>query len=240
MPGIRKVVSRMSGTPPNAPERIHYLLTGHVIERGHAPDVETLARLAGCTEREAAEGLARLRDQRGVILEPDSTRVWSLHPFALTPTSFWVVTDDRRGWWANCAWCSLGVAAALNRAVTVSARDGGEGDPLTVRVEAGRPSREDLVVHFPYPPARWWDNPYAPCANILFFTSAETVDGWCARHGRPRGAVVRVDTVAELAGLWFGDYASPDWRRKTAAEAETIFRRLGLDPDFWTIPTSFR
>lgn len=56
----------------------------------------------------------------------------------------------------------------------------------------------------------------------------------------PRGAVVGVDTVAELAGLWFGDYASPDWRRKTAAEAEAVFRRLGLDPDFWTIPTSFR
>lgn len=234
------VATAMRETPSITPERIHYLLTAHVIERGHAPDIAALARLAGCTEDEAVEGLARLRDLRGVILEPDSNRVWSLHPFALTPTSFWVTTCDRRGWWANCAWCSLGVAAALSCDVTVSARDGGEGDPLTVRVEAGRVTRSDLVVHFPYPPVRWWDNPYAPCANILFFAGAEAVGGWCSRHGRPRGAVVGVDTVAELAGLWFGDYASPDWRRKTAAEAEAVFRRLGLDPDFWTIPTSFR
>jgi hypothetical protein len=230
----------MSATRPNTPERTHYLLTAHVVERGHAPDVGALARLAGCTEPEAAEGLARLRDLRGVILEPDSSRVRSLHPFALTPTPFWVATDDRRGWRANSAWCSLGIAAAWNRGVTVSARDGGEGGPLTVRVESGRPTRPDPVVHFPYPPARWWDNPYAPCVNILFFTSAETIDGWCARHGRPRGAVVGVDTVAELDWLWFGDHASPGWRRKTAAEADAIFRRLGLDPDFWTIPTSFR
>src|SRR5262249_36611860 len=150
-----------------------------------------------------------------VILEPDSTRVWSLHPFALTPTSFWVTTDDGRGWWANCAWCSLGIAAALKCAVTVSAWDGGEGDPLAVRIDAGRPDRTALGVHFPYPPARWWDNPYAPCANILFFSGGGKVAAWCERHGRPRGAVVGIETVARFAGLWFGDYASPGWRRKT-------------------------
>jgi hypothetical protein len=52
--------------------------------------------------------------------------------------------------------------------------------------------------------------------------------------------VVKVTTVAELAELWFGDYASPDWRRKTAAEAGAIFRRLGLDPVFWALPKTFR
>lgn len=211
-----------------------------MVERGHAPDLETLAELAGCSTDEAAEGLARLREMHGVILEPDSTRVWSLHPFALTPTSFWVAADERRGWWANCAWCSLGIAAALRRDVTVSARDGGEGDALGFRVECGRPTRIDLFVHFPYPPARWWDNPYAPCANILFFTNAESVAAWCERHGRPLGAVVAIATVAELADLWFRDYASPDWRRKTAAEANAIFRQLGLDPAFWTLPATFR
>ena len=39
----------MTESPPNSPERIHYLLTAHVIERGHAPDVAALARLAGCS-----------------------------------------------------------------------------------------------------------------------------------------------------------------------------------------------
>jgi hypothetical protein len=230
----------MTENPPNSPERIHYLLTAHVIERGHAPDVEALARLAGCSTDEAAGGLTRLRQMHGVILEPGSTRVWSLHPFALAPTSFWVSADGRSGWWANCAWCALGIAAALARDVTISARDGGEWEPLTFRVEAGRPARADLVVHFPYPPARWWDNPYAPCANILFFSDPASVAAWCERHGRPRGAVVAIETVARLAELWFGDYASPDWRRKTARVAEAIFRALELDGAFWAMPATFR
>jgi hypothetical protein len=225
---------------PITPEHLHYLLTTHVAERGHAPDVDALAELAGCSPEAAAEGLVRLRDMHGVILEPGSHRVWSLHPFALTPTSFWVWAEGGRGRWANCAWCSLGIAAALRRDVAVSARDGGEEDPLNFRVVAGRPDRTDLVVHFPQPPARWWDNPYAPCANILFFSAGDLVPGWCERHGRPRGAVVGVETVAQLAGLWFGDYASPAWRRKTAAEADAIFRRLGLDPAFWALPATFR
>jgi hypothetical protein len=230
----------MTENPPNSPERIHYLLTAHVIERGHAPDVTTLARLAGCSVAEAVQALARLSEMHGVILEPGSDRVWSLHPFALTPASFWVSADGGQGWWANCAWCALGVAAALRRDVTVAARDGAEGDPLVFRAEAGRPGRADLVVHFPYPPARWWDNPYAPCANILFFSDADKIPAWCERHGRPLRAVVEVTTVAALAELWFGDYASPGWWRKTAAEAGAMFRRLGLDPVFWALPEAFR
>jgi hypothetical protein len=51
---------------------------------------------------------------RGVILEPGLQRIWSLHPFAMTPTAFWVSADDR-GWWANCAWCSLGIGAAIHK-----------------------------------------------------------------------------------------------------------------------------
>jgi hypothetical protein len=230
----------MTENPPNSPERIHYLLTTYVIERGHAPDVESLARLAGCSAGQAAQGLKLLSDMHGVILEPDSTRVWSLHPFALAPTPFWVSTDDRRGWWANCAWCSLGIAAALKHDVTISAGDGAEGEPLSFRVEAGRPARADLVVHFPYPPARWWDNPYAPCANILFFSDPARVAAWCEHHGRPHGAVVAIETVAKLAELWFGDYASPDWRRKSAREAEAIFRAIELDQAFWALPATFR
>jgi hypothetical protein len=60
--------------------------------------------------------------------------------------------------------------------VTVSTSDGAEGQPLEFRIESGRASRPDLLMHFPYPPARWWDNPYCPCGNILFFSSEAAID----------------------------------------------------------------
>jgi hypothetical protein len=43
-----------------------------------------------------------------------------------------------------------------------------------------------------------------------------------------------------LAERWFGDYASPEWRRKTPEQALAIFRELDLDPRFWTLEASFR
>ena len=56
---------------------------------------------------------------RGVILEPNSTRIWSLHPFAMMPTAHWV-SSAGRGWWANCAWCCLAIGAALQQRVTIT------------------------------------------------------------------------------------------------------------------------
>ena len=170
----------------------------------------------------------------GFILVPNSLVLWSLHPFSLLPTRFWV-SGRRGGWWANCAWCSLGIGAALQEDVTVSTSDGAEEKPLEFRVESGLASRPDLVMHFPYPPSRWWDNPYCPCGNILFFSTERAIHAWCLRHGQPRGSVLEISTGIALANRWFGDYASPDWRRKTPDEARSTFEDLNLDRRFWDV-----
>ena len=221
------------------PERLHYLLTRYVIAHGHAPDSAQLSELCGCTQRKAEDLLRRMAEMRGVILEPGSVRIWSLHPFALMPTAFWVSAGGR-GWGANCAWCSLGIGAALGADIAVSTRDGAEGDPLVFDVRSGESTRQELLMHFPYPPARWWDNPYCPCGNILFFTSEGMVEEWCARHRRPKGALLDMRKAIGLADRWFGDYASPEWRRKTPQQAMAIFEELELDPEFWTLQAGFR
>jgi hypothetical protein len=221
------------------PERLHYLLTRHIVEHGHAPPPEFLPIVAGCEPDVAADALRRLAEMHGVILEPGSLRIWSLHPFAMLPTAFWVSAGER-GWWANCAWCSLAIGAAIGADTAISTRDGGEGDPLIFNVRGGEASQPDLLMHFPYPPARWWDNPYCPCGNILFFTSENRIDRWCERHGRPRGAILTMADGMKLAQRWFGDYASPDWRRKTPDEARAIFEELGFDLAFWDLGTRFR
>lgn len=215
-------------------EHAHYELTRHIIETGHAPDLSKAAARIGCSEDQAADLLQRLMAIRGITLEPDSTRIWSLHPFALTPTSFWVSAGER-GWWANCAWCSVGIGAALGEDVTIRTFDGGEGEALVLEIRDGKATRNDVVMNFPYPPARWWDNPYCPCGNILFFSDGAKIEGWAARHGRPVGSALDIHTAVRLGQLWFGDYASPEWKRKTAEQAAGIFRELGLDEGFWKL-----
>jgi hypothetical protein len=223
----------------DSPEKLHYLLIQHVIDTGHAPPLEKLTNLAGLSEERTAEVLRALEKIHGVILIPNSPRVWSLHPFALNPTTFWISTA-RGGWWANCAWCSLGIWAALKQDVNISTSDGGEGGSLEFAIERGQTRRSDLLMHFPYPPERWWDNPFAPCANILFFSSEAFIDSWCSRHGHPHGSVLPIDIAIRLADLWFGDYASPDWVRKTPERATEIFDELGLDRSFWKLSATFR
>ena len=214
--------------------QLHYLLTRHVIDYGHAPLLAELARHAGLDEADAAQGLRDLEAMRGVTLEPGSTRVWSLHPFAMVPTAHWVARREH-GWWANCAWCSLAIGAALGEEVTITTSDGAERDTLHFTAHGRETSRPDLLMHFPYPPARWWDNPYCPCGNILFFSSEGRIDEWCKRHGRPKGSMLEMPKALALAELWFGDYASPDWRRKTAARANAIIKDLDLDSGFWKL-----
>jgi hypothetical protein len=157
----------------------------------------------------------------------------------MMPTAFWV-SSGGNGWWANCAWCSLAIGAALGEDTQISTRDGAEGASLIFDVRDGEAARADLLMHFPYPPSRWWDNPFCPCGNILFFTDEKRLDNWCERHARPRGAVLAIADAMKLSQRWFGDYASPDWRRKTADDAESIFEELGLDRKFWNISGSFR
>ena len=229
----------MNERAPLTPERLHYLLMQQVIETGHAPQLKNLAALAGTSEQETASCLTALAAMHGVILEPSSLQIWSLHPFALMPTAFWV-TAGGRGWWGNCAWCSLGIGSALGRDFSVQTLSGADGKALKFDVASGKISDAEVLMHFPYPPARWWDNPYCPCGNILFFSSESEIDQWCTRHGRPRGSILSSETSLALAQLWFGDYASPEWRRKTAQQALTIFSQLQLDSTFWSIPGDFR
>ena len=209
---------------------LHYLLTQHVIHFGHVPALPELARQAALDIDATTQGLRELEAMRGVILEPDSTRIWSLHPFATTPTAHWI-TGGTMGWWANCAWCALAIGAALNQPVTIHTSDGAERDPLIFTST----SRPDLLMHFPYPPLRWWDNPYCPCGNILFFSTEARIDAWCTRHGRPKGSILPMTKALALAELWFGDYFSPDWVRKTPAQAKAIFDELALEPAFWNL-----
>jgi hypothetical protein len=221
------------------PETLHYLLMKQVIETGFVPNIQKFSELAGLPQSETEAGLQQLAAIHGVILVPNSYEVWSLHPFSMLPTRHWVSTPQR-GWWANCAWCSLAIAAALRTDAQISTGDGGEGATLAFAIQDGRSSRPEVLMHFPYPPARWWDNPFCPCGNILFFSSSAAIDDWCVRHGRPRGAVLDMATGIALATEWFGDYASPDWRRKTPEQARAIFEKLRLDPTFWITPLSFK
>lgn len=70
---------------------------------------------------------------------------------------------------------------------------------------------------------------------MLAFRSEAHVDSWCEERGLPRGAVFSLETCWRLAQAWFGDRLSPEWRRRTPAEAQEVFASLGLTGEPWRL-----
>jgi hypothetical protein len=58
---------------------------------------------------------------------------------------------------------------------------------------------------------------------------------WCAERGRAVGAVISLSTAWALAQAWYSDRLEPDWRRRTASEAQAVFTGLGLTDAFWRL-----
>jgi len=69
---------------------------------------------------------------------------------------------------------------------------------------------------------------------MLLFRSEEHVRAWCAVWNQPWGGVLTPEQGWGLAKAWYGtDRRDPNWRRKTADEAQEIFAELGLTSPFW-------
>jgi hypothetical protein len=53
---------------------------------------------------------------------------------------------------------------------------------------------------------------------------------------QPRGGVVAVPTLRDLAADWYGDRLDPDWRPRTVEQSQAILERHGLTGEFWRLP----
>jgi hypothetical protein len=71
---------------------------------------------------------------------------------------------------------------------------------------------------------------------MLLFRSEEHVDKWCRDWKFERGAILPLGQCWRLADAWYSaDRRDPNWRRRTAAEAQALFAELGLTSRFWEL-----
>ena len=68
---------------------------------------------------------------------------------------------------------------------------------------------------------------------MLVFRSEAHVDRWLA--GRPRGAIIPIAQLAELATAWWGDRLAPDWQAHTREQNQQILAQVGLTDPFWDL-----
>ena len=70
---------------------------------------------------------------------------------------------------------------------------------------------------------------------MLLFRSEEHLERWLSERGQPHGATMTVTQQWQLARSWYSDRMSPDWRRRTPQDAESVFADIGLEGDFWKL-----
>lgn len=129
----------------------------HFAETGKRPSLEVIAERVSSSVSDVRETYGRLRAQRVLALEPDGESIRMAPPFSGVPTQH-VVTVDGTSYFANCAWDSFGIPAALHRPGRVQSRCEQSGEPLDLEIGLEGPPPCDWFFHCLVPAAKWWDN----------------------------------------------------------------------------------
>ena len=216
---------------------LHYTILRYIIDKGYAPDVPTLAGLLKTSEETIAEGLFALQDYHGVVLHPNSSKVWVIHPFSLAPTNF-LVKSMNGVWWGNCAWCSLGIAALLKEDVSITTRIGAYDKQITIHIKDGVVQENDFYIHFPIPMKNAWDNVVYTCSNMLVFENEDQITEWSKRHNIPKGDVQPISNVWAFSREWYGNHLNLEWTKWTMQEAKAMFAKYNLTAATWELETS--
>jgi hypothetical protein len=139
--------------------RVRHALYGETAAAGAVPSPARLADLLGIAPGDAWAALAELERRRIVVLDHERRSVVMAHPFSGVATP-WVVRAGGRRYFANCAWDTLGIAAALGTDAEIAAVYAEDGAPARLALREGVPSG-DGVVHLLLPPRRWQEDFYS-------------------------------------------------------------------------------
>ena len=128
------------------------------VELGRAPQLDEIATELDLAREDAEAALRRLHDAHALVLERgEPARIRMANPFSAVPTPHRVQAAGR-WWYANCAWDSFGILAALAVDGHVSSSCPDCVEPVDIDVRAARPVADEHVVHLLVPAARWWDD----------------------------------------------------------------------------------
>ena len=141
----------------------------HFADTTNPPSVDETALHFNISNEEAGELYTELHNRHAFFLEPESSTIRMANPFSGIPTDFKVHANGKT-YFANCAWDMLGIPAALHcdAAIEAVCTESNELVKLEIRdgqvcAQGGAPAAEDsglseLLVHFPLPFARWYDD----------------------------------------------------------------------------------
>jgi len=144
--------------------QIRHFVYNHFADITHAPSVEETATHFNISAEEAGEYYNELHNRHAFFLEPDTLTVRMVNPFSGIPTEFKVHANGRT-YYANCAWDMLGIPATLHSDAVIEAVCTESNEIVRIEIRNDQITnhraaslRDQLIIHFPIPFARWYDD----------------------------------------------------------------------------------
>ncbi|MBL8098267.1 MAG: hypothetical protein JNK81_03750 [Anaerolineales bacterium] len=137
--------------------QVRHFVYQNFADMTHPPSVGETANHFGITNKEATELYKELHNRHAFFLDLETLNVRMANPFSGIPTDF-KVTANGKTYFANCAWDMLGIPAALHTDATIEAKFTESNQEVKLEVKNGKVSNGELLVHFPLPFSRWYDD----------------------------------------------------------------------------------
>jgi len=209
-------------------------ITRFFAANGFAPTSYEIATINGLKNSEVEAAFERLEKHDQLLLSANGNTLRAAHPYSAVPTAYWVETGER-GWWANCAFCALGVAVIAGSPARIHARIGAMSEPVTLFTSDRWISDKALCLHIPLPIRCWHDDIDFTCSNVHFFKDVKGIDKWSGMNSLPRGVGVSLEDAWVLARTWYENYLDDDWSPHSAQRLRDIFDTCGLTGEFWEV-----
>jgi len=129
----------------------------HFVETTRPPVVNETATHFNLSHEEAASAYKKLHRHHALFLQPGTHKILMANPFSGVATSFQVHANDKT-YFANCAWDSLGIPAALHADAEIEATCAQSGEPIHLRVAGTQVQGKDTLVHFLVPFREWYND----------------------------------------------------------------------------------
>lgn len=137
--------------------QVRHFVYQNFAETTHPPSVGETANHFDITNEEATELYKELHHRHAFFLDLETLKIRMANPFSGIPTDF-KVTANEKTYFANCAWDMLGIPAALHADAIIEAKFTESNEEVKLKVKNGKVSNSDLLVHFPLPFSRWYDD----------------------------------------------------------------------------------
>lgn len=136
---------------------IRTFIYDHFAQTTHAPSINETALRFDLTREEAASVFKELHQRHALFLAANMHDILMANPFSGVETTFRVHVNGKT-YFANCAWDSLGIPAALHVDAEIEAFCSQSRASIRISVEDGKVSKSDVLTHFLVPFKHWYDD----------------------------------------------------------------------------------